>query len=222
MDTSQIRVLQESWKKEIAGAATYRQLAARESDERKKNVLLKLAEAEEQHARKFAARLAELGAPLPSAAEGWLDAVKRWVLVRTGTDNAVKRLEETEDRHSASYNADGASMAEARDRDLLHAVEREEKVHAKVLSSMDAPPSSQEKLDSHFKKETWHSGHSGGWIGQAIYGANDGLGAVFGIVSGMAGYSASGDTSVVLIAGIAGTLASALSMGSGAYLARKS
>jgi len=35
-------------------------------------------------------------------------------------------------------------------------------------------------------KKNMHSGHSGGWIGQAIYGANDGLGAVFGIVSGMA------------------------------------
>jgi VIT1/CCC1 family predicted Fe2+/Mn2+ transporter len=59
-----------------------------------------------------------------------------------------------------------------------------------------------------------------GWIGDAIYGVNDGLGAVFGIVSGMAGYT--GGSHVVLAAGLAGTLASALSMGSGAYLASKS
>jgi vacuolar iron transporter family protein len=221
MDTSLVRVLQESWKKERAGAATYRQLASREPNESKKNILLKLADAEDQHAKKFEDRLKDLGAELPSAHEGWIEAAKRWVLVRTGTDNAVKRLEQTEDRHSASYNADAAAVAEPRDRDMLHEVEREEKVHAKVLSTMDER-TSQEKLDSHFKKETWHSGHSGGWIGQAIYGTNDGLGAVFGIVSGMAGYSAAGDTSVVLIAGIAGTLASALSMGSGAYLSRKS
>ena len=58
-----------------------------------------------------------------------------------------------------------------------------------------------------------------GWIGQAIYGANDGLGAVFGIVSGVAGATAGGPA--VLIAGLAGMLASALSMGSGAYLATK-
>jgi vacuolar iron transporter family protein len=219
MDTSLIRVLQESWKKEKAGAATYRQLASREPDDRKKNILLKLADAEDQHAKKFEARLNELGSSPPAEYEGWFDAAKRWLLVRTGTDNAVKRLEETEDKHSASYNANAAGAQDVQDRDMLHTVEREEKVHAKVLSSMDAP-TSQEKLDSHFKKETWHSGHSGGWIGQAIYGANDGLGAVFGIVSGMAGYS--GDTSVVLMAGIAGTLASALSMGSGAYLSRKS
>jgi len=42
----------------------------------------------------------------------------------------------------------------------------------------------------------------GGWIGQAIYGANDGLGAVFGIVSGVAG--ATGGSHVVLISGSAG------------------
>lgn len=222
MDTSLIRVLQSSWKKEKAGAATYRELAAREPDERKKNVLLKLAAAEDEHAKKFEARLQQLGASLPSQYEGWFDAARRWVLIRTGTENAVKRLEETEDRHSASYNADAAAMNEVQDREMLHEVEREEKVHAKVLSSMDTVPSAQEKLDHHFKKESWHTGHSGGWIGQAIYGANDGLGAVFGIVSGMAGYSSSGDTNIVLMAGIAGTLASALSMGSGAYLSRKS
>ena len=61
----------------------------------------------------------------------------------------------------------------------------------------------------------------GGWIGDAIYGANDGLGAVFGIVSGVAG-ATGGSSGTVLIAGLAGMLASALSMGSGAYLATKS
>ena len=43
---------------------------------------------------------------------------------------------------------------------------------------------------------------------------------MFGIVSGMAGYT--GGSQVVLAAGLAGTLASALSMGAGAYLAAKS
>ncbi len=33
----------------------------------------------------------------------------------------------------------------------------------------------------------------GAWIGDAIYGVNDGLGAIFGIVSGVSG-ATSGDT----------------------------
>ena len=59
------------------------------------------------------------------------------------------------------------------------------------------------------------------WIGDAIYGVNDGLGAIFGIVSGVSGATL-GNSKFVLIAGLAGMFASALSMGSGAYLAAKS
>jgi VIT1/CCC1 family predicted Fe2+/Mn2+ transporter len=62
---------------------------------------------------------------------------------------------------------------------------------------------------------------AGGWIGDAIYGVNDGLGAIFGIVSGVSG-ATSGNGKYVLLAGLAGMIASALSMGSGAYLAAKS
>jgi vacuolar iron transporter family protein len=61
----------------------------------------------------------------------------------------------------------------------------------------------------------------GAWIGDAIYGVNDGLGAIFGIVSGVSG-ATSGDSKYVLLAGLSGMIASALSMGSGAYLAAKS
>lgn len=60
-----------------------------------------------------------------------------------------------------------------------------------------------------------------GWIGDAIYGVNDGLGSIFGIVSGVSGATL-GNSHFVLIAGLAGMVASALSMGSGAYLAAKS
>src|SRR6201999_682878 len=62
---------------------------------------------------------------------------------------------------------------------------------------------------------------AGSWIGDAIYGVNDGLGAIFGIVSGVSGATA-GNGKYVLLAGLAGMIASALSMGSGAYLAAKS
>jgi VIT1/CCC1 family predicted Fe2+/Mn2+ transporter len=81
-----------------------------------------------------------------------------------------------------------------------------------------APPEARRRL-----QEAAPSGEAGhappGWVADAVYGANDGLGAVFGIVAGVAGYSHGGI--IVLISGLAGTLASALSMGAGAYLAAK-
>ncbi|WP_067621443.1 VIT1/CCC1 transporter family protein [Alicyclobacillus acidiphilus] len=59
-----------------------------------------------------------------------------------------------------------------------------------------------------------------GWIGDAIYGVNDGLGAIFGIIAGVAGYTS--DSRTILISGLFGALASTLSMGAGAWLATKS
>jgi VIT1/CCC1 family predicted Fe2+/Mn2+ transporter len=58
-----------------------------------------------------------------------------------------------------------------------------------------------------------------GWVADAVYGANDGLGAVFGIVAGVSGFEHGGR--IVLVSGLAGMLASALSMGAGAYLSAK-
>ena len=77
----------------------------------------------------------------------------------------------------------------------------------------------QERLDKIIGREKWHRS-GGGWIGGAIYGANDGLAAVFGIVAGVSG--ATGGSSFVLTAGIAGAIASALSMATGAFLAERS
>ncbi len=97
----------------------------------------------------------------------------------------------------------------------------EERDHAVVLRTLAGGqiPTPGSTLDLILRRERWHV-RGTGWIGDAIYGVNDGLGAVFGIVSGMAGYT--GGSEVVLAAGLAGTLASALSMGAGAYLASKS
>src|SRR5260370_37383950 len=114
-----------------------------------------------------------------------------------------------------------ARLSDPADRKIAEEAMFEERDHAVILRTLagGALPSPRSALDSILRRERWHvRGH--GWIGDAIYGVNDGLGAVFGIVSGMAGYT--GGSQVVLAAGLAGTLASALSMGAGAYLSSKS
>lgn len=68
-------------------------------------------------------------------------------------------------------------------------------------------------------REHWHKHQSNGWVGDAIYGVNDGLGAIFGIIAGVAGYT--NNTHAVLLSGLFGGLASTLSMGAGAWLATK-
>ncbi len=80
-------------------------------------------------------------------------------------------------------------------------------------------PALAHRLDRILGREKWHR-TGGGWISGAIYGANDGLAAVFGIVAGVSG--ATGGSSSVLTAGLAGAIASALSMATGAFLAERS
>lgn len=82
-----------------------------------------------------------------------------------------------------------------------------------------AIPGARARLDRILGREKWHR-TGAGWISGAIYGANDGLAAVFGIVAGVSG--ATGGSSSVLTAGLAGAIASALSMATGAYLAERS
>jgi VIT1/CCC1 family predicted Fe2+/Mn2+ transporter/rubrerythrin len=82
-----------------------------------------------------------------------------------------------------------------------------------------AVPGAQARLDRILGREKWHrTGAS--WISGAIYGANDGLAAVFGIVAGVSGATAG--SSAVLTAGLAGAVASSLSMATGAFLAERS
>ena len=67
--------------------------------------------------------------------------------------------------------------------------------------------------------ESWHS-HRGKAIREVIYGAADGLVTSLGFVIGV--YGALHDSRIILITGVAGAAAGALSMGFSAYISAKS
>ncbi len=60
-----ISALENNWRAEKAGAATYRELSKLERNDRRAAVLLRLAEAEERHADRWAQRIVELAAQCP-------------------------------------------------------------------------------------------------------------------------------------------------------------
>ncbi len=211
--------LQESWKREKESERAYRDLAAHERDAGRRAVLERLAETEARHAARWEEKLKELGAPLPELRQGFWLRVRNWLHRQAGTEATLRRMEAEEDVAQARYEAQARALDDATAAQMLQQMKREEESHSFIIRQMLKPAGPQSRLDILLRRESWHK-RSGGWLGQAIYGANDGLGAVFGIVSGVAGYT--GGSSAVLIAGLAGMLASALSMGSGAYLATKS
>jgi vacuolar iron transporter family protein len=217
-----IRGLQRAWSAEQASLRIYGDLARHEKDPSRRKVLLKLAESEQQHADRWANRLKELNAPLPAGRETLRQRLWRWILVQSGTDNALKQIEKAEDQDEEQYGNLLELALSPADGEAIQSVREDEQGHSRLMhkagTAAETASNLQGRLDVILHRESWHK-RGGGWIGQAIYGANDGLGSVFGIVSGVAGATAGGPA--VLVAGLAGMLASALSMGSGAYLASK-
>jgi VIT1/CCC1 family predicted Fe2+/Mn2+ transporter/rubrerythrin len=217
-----VKGLQIALQKERATRRTYLALAKSESNEARRKALIGLAETEAGHAERWATRLKELGAEVPPDDESLRERIWRWALVQSGTDNALKRLESNEDADTEMYSSLAKEAPTEADRVAVNSVLHDEETHSgafqRTNQSPNVPIGPQAMLDIILHRESWHR-RNGGWIGQAIYGANDGLGAVFGIVSGVAGATAGGPA--VLVAGLAGMIASALSMGSGAYLASK-
>jgi vacuolar iron transporter family protein len=221
-DPESIEALKQNWRAEVETSRVYRDLAERETDQKRKSILLRMAEAEERHATRWAQKLTELGLEPPVLKDSLGQRLNRWWNRVAGLDVAIRRMEAAEDRHEARYRAQ-SERALADDPDaqkFLREAALEEKAHARVLNTMAPPPGPRSVLDTILKRERWH-GRGGSWVADAIYGVNDGLGAVFGIVSGVAG-ATNNQQHYVLISGLAGMLASSLSMGAGAYLAAKS
>src|SRR5438128_8612380 len=219
IDKVNLATVEKMWRREVEAAATYKHLANREKDPKRKDILLRLAEQEDRHAARWSERIAAATGHPPDP-----DEVKRglsWFQRISDPTVVLHRLEQEENTAEEEYNQLLARLSDPTDRRIAEEAMLEERDHAVILRTLagGAIPTPRSTLESILRRERWHV-RGTGWIGDAIYGVNDGLGAVFGIVSGMAGYT--GGSEVVLAAGLAGTLASALSMGAGAYLASKS
>lgn len=229
-----LAALDGNWQAEMSGYYTYRTLSERDDDPLRKETLRHMAEAEAEHAAQWEKRILELGGAKPryrGKTTGDADSLANRL---GGQRMALRRLEIDESRAIALY---GQQLKEFNDEPslaILRQVIEEEREHYMELSSLirqryprrhadgDAAKA-QTLLNELLAKRSGKSSgrQTAGWIGDAIYGVNDGLGAIFGIVSGVSG-ATQGASHYVLLAGIAGMIASALSMGSGAYLAAKS
>jgi len=217
-----LEVIKRNWRAEVDSARVYRDLAEREKDEKRRGILERMAEAEERHAQRWEQKLRDMGEVVPDIHESAWDRFKRKFTRSLGTDVAIRRMEAAEEKHEKEFSAQRqrAFAGETDVQEFLRTTALEEKAHARALNIMSGPPSPQSVLDTILKRERWH-GRGGSWVADAIYGVNDGLGAVFGIVSGVAG-ATNNQQHIILISGLAGMIASSLSMGAGAYLAVKS
>ena len=224
-NNSYIQNLKQAWRDEMMSALNYRRLEERERNAERKAILIKMAEAEDKHAARWAQRLKDLGSDPGSYKETIAERARRWVMLRSSPEVAVQMLEANEAGADSLYETMATQAETKADKKAILEFQKEEKSHSLMLEDMvngrgHAPQHPQRRLDLIFRREKWHV-RAGGWIGQAIYGVNDGLGAAFGVVSGVAG-ATNTNSDFIMLSGFAAAIASALSMGSGAYLATKS
>ena len=216
--------LLDAWRGEVRARATYEILARRVGDPKRADIIRRIAEAEGHHRERVEKRLQELGVALPDAGSARLSVFQRLQAQLAPISVVIARMEaaeqsEIDDRYKRST---GDPQTDA----VLSSIRVDEQAHSRSLDELQAahgieqkPSGVQSRLDRLLHRETWHR-TGAGWISGAIYGANDGLAAVFGIVAGVSG--ATGGSSFVLTAGLSGAVASGLSMATGAYLAARS
>ena len=217
--------LRQAWRGEVQANQMYLLLAQRMGDSRKAEIIRAIADAEASHRERIEKRLRELGEPVPNLATVKLSPLQKLQARLAPVEMVIQRMEAAEEEEITDRyrRTTGDPQTDA----VLEAIRVEEQGHSRSLESMEvahqasapAPSSVQTRLNRILGRESWHR-TGAGWVSGAIYGANDGLAAVFGIVAGVSG--ATGGSSFVLTAGLFGAIASGLSMATGAFLAERS
>ena len=200
------------WQDEADAAYLYRLLATAEPDRAKSDLFRRLAAVEDRHVEIWERLLREHGREpgtfRPSARTRLLAGFGKVF----GPGFLLPMLLAEEGREVKGYldmHRRTASGAPGASESLTLA--RESAEHAETLNKISG------KIG-----EPWHRTESGGFLRNVVYGFNDGLTANFGLVAGVIGASAASAHRTVIVAGLAGLIADALSMGSSGYLAAKS
>jgi VIT1/CCC1 family predicted Fe2+/Mn2+ transporter len=200
------------WQDEADAAYLYRVLASVEPEATKRDVYERLAAVEDRHTVIWAEVIAKNGGKVGKFSPAGRTRLLAWLGRRFGPGFLLPMLIAEEGREVKSYldlHRETPRGAPGGDEALLLA--RESKEHANTISGLAGR-----------EGEPWHATASGGLLRNVIYGFNDGLTANFGLVAGVIGATALAQDHSIIVAGVAGLIADALSMGASGYLAAKS
>ena len=210
--TPDLHAFEHHWQDEADAAFLYRVLAAAEPDAQKKSLYTRLAEVEDRHVQIWSALLKQHGHQVPqhrpSARTRLLATLgKLW-----GPQFLLPMLLAEEGREVKQYlDMHRTTAVGVAGKGEALTLARESAEHAETLNKISGKTG-----------EPWHRTESGGFLRNVVYGFNDGLTANFGLVAGVIGATAAAQHHTVILAGVAGLIADALSMGSSGYLAAKS
>lgn len=198
---------------EADAAFLYRELAQAEHDAGKAELYRKLAQVEDRHVEMWRKLLADSGHQVEPPPPSRGARFRAWVARRIGTGILLPMLLQEEGREVKGYLSLYRESPDGVVGPTALKLAKESKEHAETLAAMSGAHG-----------EPWHKTGAGGFLRNVVYGFNDGLTANFGLVAGMIGAQGNLQTAghAVVLAGLAGMAADALSMGSSGYLAAKS
>ncbi len=191
-------------------AALYRAVAAYEKNATLAGVYQRLAATEEKHADAWAERLRDAGVEVPAFRMSFRTRMFAWLARRFGVDTVLPALTSMERINSHAYNgqAEAAGMAPA------------ERSHARMLRQIEQGSRGGLRGALLARIEGRHRAAGGNALRAAVLGASDGLLSNFNLVMGVAGAELSGTG--ILLTGLAGLLAGAISMGLGEWISVQS
>jgi VIT1/CCC1 family predicted Fe2+/Mn2+ transporter/rubrerythrin len=203
----------DSWDEHYAderdAAWLYRELARVDRDHHRADLFAKLAGVEDRHTARWEELFREAGRPLPAYAVSRRTRLLASVARTFGPSSVLPLILAEEGREVQAYLGLARQATHANTHKAAVDIAADSAVHARELSEVMGR-----------EGEPWHVGGAGGLLRSIVYGFNDGLTANFGLVAGVIGASLT--PHAVIVTGVAGAIADALSMGSSGYLAAKS
>jgi len=199
----------EHYTDERDAAWLYRELARLDRDRDRAGLFERLAAVEDRHTAKWEELFREAGRPLPAYAVSRRTRLLASVARAFGPSTVLPLILAEEGREVQAYLGLARQSAHQETHKAAVDIAAESALHARELSEVMGR-----------EGEPWHVGGAGGMLRSIVYGFNDGLTANFGLVAGVIGASLT--PHVVIVTGVAGAIADALSMGSSGYLAAKS
>jgi VIT1/CCC1 family predicted Fe2+/Mn2+ transporter len=202
----------DNFKDEVNSAFLYRVAAELEKDETLRGVYGRLAETEASHADLWARQLEEAGVAVPDRAPDLRTRILARLARRMGTSVITQVM--------ASTEMSGRTMYDDQPEAAGTSLPADERSHAVILDALRKEAKSGVRGNVLARLEGRHKAVGGNALRAAVLGANDGLVSNTSLVTGVAGAAFS--ASAVLLSGLAGLLAGAVSMALGEWLSVQS
>ncbi len=207
---SDIRRYRDNYQGEVDGVAIYRAMAEAEESEPLQQLYRRLAETEARHGAVWAQRLEQAGSRPSDVRPSWRARVLVALARRFGPGLIVATVAGRERTDRGMYDAQPETQGTS--------LPRDERSHARLFHELSGGKGLEGGVVARI--EGRHRASGGNALRAAVLGANDGLVSNLSLVMGVAG--AAGTNAAVIVAGLAGLFAGALSMALGEWLSVQS